>query len=106
LALVLPAARGGDVRAGARAQLDMQPLREPGRLCRELGRGRAGPGPLLHGVLGGDGDWYVFSSSSFCPFFFLGAYRDGIEWLVANCVTNSAARPARPLGYHLDPGHG
>src|SRR5207237_3634986 len=56
---LLPAAGGGDVRSGAGAQLDLQPLREPGRLCRELGRGRARSGPVLHRVSGGAGLWLV-----------------------------------------------
>jgi hypothetical protein len=50
-------------------------------------------------VVMGIGMFFFCPALPFCGFFLLGGG-------CANRVANSAARPARPLSNHLDPGHG
>lgn len=56
----IPAPPGrSDLRARSAPELDMRPMFEPGRFHGERGQRRGGLWPVLHGIFGRDGDWYV-----------------------------------------------
>lgn len=59
LLILLPAASGGNICDCAYPKLDLQPVRQPRRLCGELRRSSLGPGALLHRLPGCDGHGYV-----------------------------------------------